>query len=348
LAAIIFVFLLGVCRCDASVISDNPAAWQLMFNDDFSGASLDATKWAHRLPGVRNSAINTSNAVSVDSGLLTIKTYTEAGTNYTGMIGSQGLFQQTYGYFEARMKFHSSAGQWSAFWLTSPSYGNPIGDVGQAGTEIDIVEHRATNSGGTDIRSRYVSAVHWDGYGAEHQQVAKTHGPLASLANDTWHTFGLKWSPTGYEFYYDDALLWTVTQAVSRRSEYLILSSEVRDAHWAGNVPTGGYGSLASSVTNLQVDWVRVWSGKPGDFNGNGAVDAADYVTWRQGAGSIYGGDDFEVWRSHFGEVGGEGTGEAGRSTSEIAVAEPVASVVVWVALCGVGMGLRLRRTGDL
>jgi hypothetical protein len=105
--------------------------------------------------------------------------------------------------------------------------------------------------------------VHWDGYGAEHQQTAKTHGPLATLGNGSWHTYGLNWSPAGYDFYFDDALLWSVTQAVSARPEYLILSSEVRDANWAGTVPASGYGSLATSTTNVQVDYVRAYTAVP-------------------------------------------------------------------------------------
>lgn len=324
----------------ASVVTDNPAAWNLTFSDEFSGSSLDAAKWAHRLPGVRNSAINTSNAVSVGDGLLTIKTYTDAGTNYTGMIGTQALFEQDFGYFEARIKFHSSAGEWSAFWLQSPTYGNPIGDPGQAGTEIDIVEQRAVNPSGTDLRSRYVSAVHWDGYADDHQQVAKTHGPLAGLANDTWHKYGLKWSPSGYEFYFDDTLLWTVTQAVSHRTEYMILSSEVRDGNWAGNVPAGGYGSFASSVTNMQVDYVRVYAGMPGDFNGNGTVDAADYVVWRKGPATMYTQTDYDVWRAQFGQ-----TAHSGASAS---IAVPEATTAQLMYIVGILGCCRRRRAAVL
>ncbi len=278
-----------------SVVTDNPAAWNLTFNDDFSGSSLDGSKWANRYPGQRNSAVNTGDAVSVGGGLLTITTYTEGGTNYTGMIGSQGKFQQTYGYFEARMKFHSTAGQWSAFWLQSPTYGNPIGNPAQAGTEIDVVEHRAVNgvsggANGSDIRNRYVSALHWDGYAAAHQSVGSLHAPQPGLGNDTWHTYGLKWSPSGYEYYFDDALLWTVTQAVSERSEYMILSSEVNNGGFGGFVPAGGYGSFASSVTNMQVDYVRVYEAVtppplPGDFNEDGHVNGLDLANWRANFG---------------------------------------------------------------
>ena len=60
-----------------------------------------------------------------------------------------------------------------------------------------------------------------------------------------------------------------------------------------------------------------------GDYNGNGKVDAADYVTWRrsQAAGVIGGGlagdgnqngivddNDYDIWRAHFGATAVSGT----------------------------------------
>jgi probable HAF family extracellular repeat protein len=39
----------------------------------------------------------------------------------------------------------------------------------------------------------------------------------------------------------------------------------------------------------------------PGNFNGNYAVDAADYVTWRNGLGSTHKQTDYDVWKSNFG-----------------------------------------------
>jgi hypothetical protein len=184
--------------------------------------------------------------------------------------------------------------------------------------------------------------VHWDGYSTDHKQVAKTHGPLAGLGNDSWHTYGLKWSPSGYDFYFDDTLLWTVTEAVSRRSEYMILSSEVRDGSWAGNVPAGGYGSFASSVTNVQVDYVRVYAGVPGDFNGNGTVDAADYTVWRKNngmttslpndpIGGTIGQGQYDYWRAHFGQTAGSGSG----AELNVAVPEPTNLVILMLAVAG-------------
>jgi len=40
----------------------------------------------------------------------------------------------------------------------------------------------------------------------------------------------------------------------------------------------------------------------PGDFNHDGTVDAADYVTWRKGPASEA---DYQTWRAHFGQNAG-------------------------------------------
>jgi beta-glucanase (GH16 family) len=241
-----------------------PGVGPLTFSDEFGGTTLDATKWIHRAPGPRNDGFNTQNAVSVGGGLLTIKTYSEAGTNFTGMIATQTRFEQTYGYFEARARFHTTSGQWGAFWLQSPTIGFPVGDPEHAGVEMDIFEHRARDpfdglvDPKADTADRSHQALVWNGYGRDSKSKANLTPPLPGLANDTWHTFGLSWGTNGYGFYYDDHLVWSETSPVSRRSQYIILSSEVWHA-FAGPIPPGGYGSLATSTTDMQIDYIRVY-----------------------------------------------------------------------------------------
>ncbi len=46
----------------------------------------------------------------------------------------------------------------------------------------------------------------------------------------------------------------------------------------------------------------------PGDYNGNNVVDAADYVVWRKGLGTTFTQNDYDVWRSHFGQTAGSGS----------------------------------------
>jgi hypothetical protein len=66
-----------------------------------------------------------------------------------------------------------------------------------------------------------------------------------------------------------------------------------------------------------------------GDFNNDFRVDAADYVVWRKGLGTIYTQNDYEVWRSHYGDnYIGSGSGS---ETSAAAVPEPSGLLLIVV-----------------
>jgi hypothetical protein len=56
----------------------------------------------------------------------------------------------------------------------------------------------------------------------------------------------------------------------------------------------------------------------PGDFNHNGTVDAADYVVWRKSLGTFYTQSDYSVWRAHFGQALGSGSGTATSANSSV------------------------------
>jgi beta-glucanase (GH16 family) len=97
----------------------------LSWADEFDGSSLDATHWTYRASGPRDDGILTPDAVSVSDGVLTIKTYTEAGKHYSGMIATNKRdgdgFEQAYGYFEARIKFNNAWREPRSLQLTYPS-----------------------------------------------------------------------------------------------------------------------------------------------------------------------------------------------------------------------------------
>ncbi len=78
-------------------------------------------------------------------------------------------------------------------------------------------------------------------------------------------------------------------------------------------------------------------AGLAGDYNQNGTVDAADYVVWRNGLGTTYTQDDYNIWRANFGRTAGTGSGVAAT------VPEPTNA---W--LCGTCLGaLLLVRAGN-
>jgi hypothetical protein len=113
-------------------------------------------------------------------------------------------------------------------------------------------------------------------------------------------------------------------------------------------------GSVGFNPTITQLGWTspyvanysvsNVWIGNAanfftppaayGDFNENGAVDAADYSRWRDGLGTIYTAADFEVWKSHFGQSFGAGAANS--------VPEPAS--VMLLAIGSVAISCRTRR----
>lgn len=233
-----------------------PNGYRLAWADEFDGNALDATKWDHRGLGKRRDAINVKEAVTVRDGVLTIRTWTEAGVHHTGMISTAGKFESGPGYYEARIRFDDSPGMWSAWWSQTPTMGRPLGDPARAGMEIDILEHRVTTKAGKDIADQVQHTLHWDGYGEHHKSRGHMSGDCG-LSQD-WHVFGLEWTEEEYRFFVDGKLTWT-GRPVSRRPQFMLLSSEVDDNRWAGDIPKEGYGDRAHSRTRFQVDYVRYY-----------------------------------------------------------------------------------------
>lgn len=240
------------------------AGYRLAWHDEFDGNGMNGSRWKIG-SAVRDSATQTANAINIANSVLTISTYTDpsTGTHYTGWLDTSSSYQFTFGYIEAHMRFVNSPGQWSAFWLQSNNNKASTPPNPAAGVEVDIVEHRAvTANNASDISKQYVCNLHWNGYVSGQEQSAGS-GLLALPAGESfsdWHTVGMLWTSSGYEFYLDGTLVWSSTTGVSLSSEFIRLTSEIRDNDWAGNIPTGGYGPLGASTNPvMQIDWVRVW-----------------------------------------------------------------------------------------
>jgi hypothetical protein len=84
-------------------------------------------------------------------------------------------------------------------------------------------------------------------------------------------------------------------------------------------------GTPASVIVNS----ISVTGTSLGDFNGDGSVDAADYVVWRGNLGSDYTDDDYQIWRANFGTILTAGTG-----SSTTGLSTPEAPTVTLVGVC--------------
>jgi T5SS/PEP-CTERM-associated repeat protein len=106
---------------------------------------------------------------------------------------------------------------------------------------------------------------------------------------------------------------------------------------------TGGLGSFlvhygpTSSFDANQVVLSDFLPTLLGDYNGDGTVNAADYVVWRKNDNTPA---SYNTWRMHFGETVGNGSGAA--TAADAAVPEP-ASLAMFVLAAAVAM-LRLPR----
>ena len=235
-----------------SVKSSLPASirskYRLVWNDEFEGESLDLSKWNYRAEGtVRKYGVVSRNAISLDGkGNVLLKvTKDDAGKYYIGQLGTQGIFETTYGYFECRCEMNKQLGPHVAFWLQSADFGK-TGDFEKDGTEIDIFEYHRKTPGIVNHN------LHWGGYGANHKK-SGVQIPFASI-DSGFHTFGLEWTADAYVFYVDGIETWRSTSAVSHCKEYIILSAELTG--WGGDPALGNF---PDAVT---FDYVRVYKPK--------------------------------------------------------------------------------------
>jgi len=75
------------------------------------------------------------------------------------------------------------------------------------------------------------------------------------------------------------------------------------------------------------LDSLELVSQMAGDFNNNGAVDAADYLIWRRNDGSQEG---YETWRANFGRA------DHGLSQGGFALVPEPSTLVLWVVACSI------------
>jgi hypothetical protein len=72
-----------------------------------------------------------------------------------------------------------------------------------------------------------------------------------------------------------------------------------------------------------------------GDFNHDGSVNAADYVVWRKGLGTVYAQTEYNDWRSHFGQTAGSGAAIPSANPLSAAVPEPASISLLMLVVLG-------------
>ena len=226
-----------------------------------------------------------------NDGYLTLKTYSvynpdgSISGSYGGFVGTT-YNQFTYGYYETRMNVQQSAPQtWAAFWLWSGTMAQD-GLPASEGNEVDIMENKYTSL------NTIAENIGWGGYNPGH---SLNYYPTVSTFQDTWHTYGLLWTPTSYTFYINGVAKATCTQssAISKSPEIVYLDG----LPGADGAPSGGFGTVATSTTQAQVDYVRIYQVSPQCWNlgsgGNGTWNATS-TNW-----NFIDGGSAAVWNNN-------------------------------------------------
>ncbi len=217
--------------------------WQLVWNDEFEGDTLDDTKWEAAGDWERRDGWWMKKAVYLDGeGHLVISTEKDGDRYIDGCVRTRGRYEKAFGYFVARVKLHTQPGHWNAFWLYNDCQGN-LGEGAVNGAEIDIYEKPW-------LDDRVNHAIHWNGYGEEHQSVGYVSEVEGLM--EGWHTYALWWSEDAYIFLIDGQEVWRTSEGgICREPLYIKLSDEI--GSWAGDI------AEADLPDNFMVDYVRVY-----------------------------------------------------------------------------------------
>ncbi len=265
--ALVLVLMLTLWSCeDTSEIKMHN--WVLTWQDEFNTIPADtlpdSTKWTYDLgaggwgngewQNYTNSTQNVSIAKdSLDgTGFLKITASYDSTTYTSARIKTQGLFEQGYGRFEARIKMPWGPGMWPAFWLLGNN--NETVDWPQCG-EIDIMEYKGQEP--NIVHGTVHGPVLYGG-----KAITQTFGLENARFDTDYHLYAVEWTEGNIDFYVDETLYKRITKSeveskggtwVYDHPFYIILNLAV-----CGNfVGTSVAGTVFPQT--MYVDYVRVY-----------------------------------------------------------------------------------------
>ena len=260
-----FIFIISLAQygCENDEEQTVATFTNLIMQDEFNtNGAPDPTLWTFDIgTGVNGWGNNElqyytdrPENVVVEDGMLKITAIQESfmGSNYTSArILTRGLFERTYGRFEARIKLPWGQGIWPAFWLLgNDSDGRVWPQIG----EIDIMEFRGQEP--TIIHG----SVHGPGYSGANP-VTKSYELTNDRFDTDFHVFGIEWGPNYINYYVDDVLYNQITSedangewVFNDNSFYMILNLAV------GGSFVGSPNNSTVFPQTMYVDYIRVYS----------------------------------------------------------------------------------------
>ena len=246
---------------------------KLVWSDEFNapdGSAPDPHKWTFDLGGKGwgNQELETytdrPQNVYIQDGMLVIQARKETFTGKDGVareytsarLKTQGLFSQTFGRIEARIKIPYGQGLWPAFWMLGD-------DAGKTGWprcgEIDIMENIGREP------SIVHGTIHGPDYSGARGISAAYTLPGGGRFADDFHIYAVDWQPHKIQFFVDGDLYTTVLPTslppgarwVFDHPFFIILNVAVGGS-WPGNPD-----ATTTFPQSMQVDYVRVYNPAP-------------------------------------------------------------------------------------
>ncbi len=184
-----------------------PPGWTLSWQDEFSGTSLDTTKWtAERTDDPANNERQAYRAaqftVSGGNMVITSQNTPTGGKPYvSGRARSN--YAQRHGRWEVRADLPTSKGMWPAIWL--------LPDVSQyawaSQGEIDIMENRGNQPNLTSSAFHYIQYPN-NQFRASEQTTAQFG--TAENYHTGFHTYAVEWDASKVRFFVDDVNHYTL------------------------------------------------------------------------------------------------------------------------------------------
>jgi hypothetical protein len=213
-----------------AVAADPTAKLKLAFSEDFEGAALDATKWVME---------GNAQAASLKGGKLVLAIIDRPDGWQGTAISTRDKFTQSYGYFEASIRFNAFRGHHGAFLVrnkmsTEPPAASLLFEC--FGEDRVVPWARVADSKGL----RELKPVKTD-LVLRPNQVSKN-----------FNTYGFGWTEKAYTWYFNGKAVHKLDKPEVSEPMHVYLGNWVGDSERKNLVP----GNLPD---NVEVDWVKVW-----------------------------------------------------------------------------------------
>ncbi|MGR3513609.1 MAG: glycoside hydrolase family 16 protein [Paracoccaceae bacterium] len=166
------------------------------------------------------------------------------GYRYTsGLLTTEGHFEQQYGYFEARMKLPIGQGLWPAFWMKRAARLAPDGTPNWP-PEIDIMEFIGSDP------DRYFVTTHWDL--APDNKKSGASFPLPD-GSEAFRNYGVLWDARRTVFYLDRVPHHVIETKANHHVPMFMMLNLALGGKWPGPIDPS---VLPATV---EIDWVAAW-----------------------------------------------------------------------------------------